>query len=870
MISAQWDAVDFDDDQASSSRAAPILVSLHFVRSALRRRWLMCVLSAVLGLLAAATMLVAFPALHDAKATLVLVHDPLDEPSQAMATDVSLLQTRTLAEKAVASLRLTMTPDDFLKTIKVESVSSELLSITLTGPSDAEAVRRLQVLASLYLGFRGEQLSLQSKVYLQGIQQRITKLQTEVGGLSEKIEQLSRAGSGSASKVNDAISQRAFVQGRIDTLQQEIEDVTLQTTSVVLSSRVIDPAAVESHAAKRRIVLALASGLVGGAALGCGIVLFLAIMSDRLRRRADVAAALEVPVAVSVGRITPVPRRWLWLPHMRKLDNCRTNERQKLARTIEMALPTPRRSGRLAVVCIDNDEEVRFAVAVAAMNLGADGRSVAILDLTKNGTLGPDVLYTPTGSGVKPVLLRPPGIPTLAGDITDLRVVGDEESNAPSLDLTDATLVIADLDPSIGADYLLTWTQQVMIVVTSGRSSAERVTTAADLVRTAGLETRVAALLHPEPTDDSSGTGSFDAPVATLLVDGQDDLVRAGEPAAEKRAAAEEQNAAEDSEDTALHELVTVETRTRDEEQPSNGEPLAAVPAAPVEEELVAVQEMIYDDVPAAEDDLTVQQRVSDDQPTPPEEQQHRVEWTPDEELSDHEDGPTIVMPAFVALEPSPVEEQAAEEQEQTSVVKETPAGESTLDGEPIVGERLADHEGARAEELTLSAGSGGQLGAKVQHADEEEPDEGERAADHDQVAYARERSDGPLSQQSTLEYPLAHVELAPDNDEFDWSWDWSLGNGDSKQDGDVIDAAGEVIAEPDEMASHRDENVVNGWYLYADAYPHNVSFDDISDKELDWSSSWDSDDLDSAVGPDHDEPQLGGAEPSSTASKEW
>ena len=75
----------------------------------------MCVLSAVLGLLAAAAFLVAFPALHEAQATLVLAHQPVDEPSRAMATDVSLLKTRTLAEKATANLGLTITPEDFLK-----------------------------------------------------------------------------------------------------------------------------------------------------------------------------------------------------------------------------------------------------------------------------------------------------------------------------------------------------------------------------------------------------------------------------------------------------------------------------------------------------------------------------------------------------------------------------------------------------------------------------------------------------------------------------------------------------------------------------------------------------------------------------------
>ena len=58
-------------------------------------------------------------------------------------------------------------------------------------------------------------------------------------------------------------------------------------------------------------------GLIGGAALGCGTVLFFAITSDKLRRRADVASALGVTVPVSVGRIAALPqgvcagfRRW--------------------------------------------------------------------------------------------------------------------------------------------------------------------------------------------------------------------------------------------------------------------------------------------------------------------------------------------------------------------------------------------------------------------------------------------------------------------------------------------------------------------------------------------------------------------------------
>ena len=77
-------------------------------------------------------------------------------------------------------------------------------------------------------------------------------------------------------------------------------------------------------------------------------------------------------------------------------------------------------------------------------------------------------------------MLRPRGIPALAGSPADLRAVGHEEtrSNPPSPDLTDVSLVLADLDPSVGADHLTAWTERVVVVVTSGLSSAERVRTA--------------------------------------------------------------------------------------------------------------------------------------------------------------------------------------------------------------------------------------------------------------------------------------------------------------------------------------------------------------------------------------------------------
>ena len=388
MTPARWEVPDFEDDDPSApGRPLPTLVSLHFLRSALRRRWVVCVLSAAIGLIAAAAFLVAIPASHNAKAMLVLAHDIPVDPSQPLSTDVSLLTSRTVAAQTIAKLGLAMTPDDFVRTVTTEPVSSDLLSLTLAGPTDTEAVRRLETLAATYLEFRAEQLSVQSNVLVDGMQQRIAELQAEVGELTQRINELSVAGASSASELSDTISQRAQVTRQIDTLQQSVQDATLKNASVVSSSRVIDPAAAQTGGVKRRIVLTLASGLIAGAALGCGIVLFLAITSDRLRRRFDVAAALETTVPVSVGRITPRPRWWRRFPYLRAVDARRADERQRLAHAIEMALPLPGSWGRLAVACIDNADEVRFAAATAVMNLADRGSSVLLIDLTEQGGL---------------------------------------------------------------------------------------------------------------------------------------------------------------------------------------------------------------------------------------------------------------------------------------------------------------------------------------------------------------------------------------------------------------------------------------------------------------------------------------------------
>jgi hypothetical protein len=704
MIPARSDVLDFDEeDGASSERRPPTLVSLHFIRSALRRRWLVCALSAVLGLLVATAALIAFPVAHHAKASLVLAHEPEVDPTRAMATDVSLLRTRTVASQTIARLGLTTTPDEFLKSVTVVPVSAELMELTLIAPTDAEAVRRLDALMSVYLKFRAEQLSARSNSLVAGMQQRIETLQKEVAGLSRRIDQLSAANSASASKLSDTISQRSYVQGRIDTLRQSIEDATLQNTAVVQSSAVLDPAAAELGGAKRRMALALASGLIGGAALGCGMVLFFAITSDRLRRRSDVAAALEVPVPVSVGRITPLPKRWLWFPHLRTIDGRRGDDRQRLAHAIEMELPVPMRSGRLAVVCIDNADEVRTAIAAGAIDLAARGCKVTLIELTKDdGSLDLGVVPSIPRPTPMPTVLRPRGIPELASSAADLSAIGMHDVSATSLDLSDAILVLADLDPSVGADYLRAWTHRVIVVVTAGRSSAESVRTAADLVRTAGLELRVAALLHTERTDDSSGTAGFDRPLPTYVLDGQHPLRKVeSQPATDEHVTI----AANAAQAAAVQELATLEDQTSDQQEAFDEE-ITALQDQPTpfeqtpdeehatDEEATAVQELA-----TLEDQTSDQQEAFDEEIAAPQDQPTPFEQTPDEEHATDEEATAVQE--LATLKDQSSDQQMTFEEEIAALQKAFDEEIAALQDQLTPFEQTPDEEHATDEEAT-------------------------------------------------------------------------------------------------------------------------------------------------------------------------
>lgn len=512
-VPVTWLTPDLAPEEPGESgepvRPLTALMSFHYLRAAVRRRRAFGLLCALIGTLLGAAFLLVAPASHSATATLVLNHDNRADAARAMDTDVSLATTRTVAEHTIAALGLSMEPESIQKSVTAVPTTSDVLVVTLSGPSDAEAVRRLSAFVTAYLDFRSTQVSAQSDVLIQGYNDRIGVLQAQVTELSNRIATLAATGGTATDRLSDAVGQRAQIAAQISGLQQSAQDETLRRNAVVSTSRVIDPAAAVRGGGKTGLALALASGLIGGAALGFGTVVLQAILSDRLRLRVEVASALEVPVPVSVGRITPLarPLRWLrFLPWIKPRAARRDRDLQRMVQAIEKALPEPGRRQRLALVCLDNADEVRLGVAAAAAAMQLRGRTVYLVDLTEAGGLDSTVARLMRGSQEgRPTVFRPTMIPTLAKGPTDIASAGPDEDQTLAMGMTGVCLVLADLDPGVGADHLTAWTERAVVVVTGGRSGVERVRTAGDLVRSAGLDFRSAVLIRAEGDDASSG-----------------------------------------------------------------------------------------------------------------------------------------------------------------------------------------------------------------------------------------------------------------------------------------------------------------------------------------------------------------------------
>jgi capsular polysaccharide biosynthesis protein len=512
----------YDDFQANDDPPGELgtgLVSLGFITAALRRSaWLWCT-TAIVGLLLGLGLYVIRPPAYQASTTILLVPSADEQSGDLILTDIAMAQSRLVAGRAVEKLGLRQSVSSFLGSYTVTQITDRVLLITADAPSSIEAKARAQALATEFLQFRAQQAQAQEQIMLAALQQQITGAQQNIRSISRQISQLAAQpiSPSQQTKLSQLQAQRNQAVGQLPTLEQTVRSNQLSTrvsaTQMVKGSRVLDTAAPIPHSHYKRAAIYAAVGLLMGLFLGLGIIIVRALVSDRLRRRDDVAYALGTSVKLSVGTLQ-VSR---WRPGLRRLTGAQDRDRRRIVTYLRGALPrSAGRTATLAIVAVDNARTVAPSVVSLAMSYAQEGKQVVVADLAAGAPaarlLGADK------PGIRPVradgvhlVIAVPGRENIApaGPVPQTSPqAGNREANealVAAFDAADLMLTLTTLDPSLGGGHLATWATDAVVVVTAGRSSATKIHAVGEMIRLAGTRQVSAVLVGADKTDESLG-----------------------------------------------------------------------------------------------------------------------------------------------------------------------------------------------------------------------------------------------------------------------------------------------------------------------------------------------------------------------------
>ena len=498
---------------ASSEAQPPVvlvgrLVSVRFILAALRRRrkvWLIC---AAVGLLVGLSYHLVAPRSYSAYATLYLAQSPGTDPAVGIANDMALLQTTAVGERAAQLLgQPSLSPTALLGKAPGVVQSDNVLRVNVSGPSKAEAVRRATAVATAFLNFRSARLQGQTEAANKALEKQISSLQQQISQLSTTIDQL---GSEQSSQLSKLVSEQSSDSSELASLEQSVQQNQLASVAVTTGSRVVTPGTLIPASTTKLFALSGLSGLIGGLVIGVTYVAVQAVVSDRLRRRDEVASLLGAPIELSVPPIRHPkrdPAAWI--------SRCAVEpdkELSALANYLYRCAVVQSDRTTLLVVALDELAVPAAALAVLARHLANQGQSVLVGDFTSDGVLARGVSgpRRPQSSlaGPEGDLQVVTAHPDEMGDIAQSHWMGDE---APAR----VVLTLATIDPAKGA-WHLGWANQAVVAVTAGRSSAQRVSSTAVLLRSAGVKIRSGVLIGADTTDESIGLIHPESPLVAL------------------------------------------------------------------------------------------------------------------------------------------------------------------------------------------------------------------------------------------------------------------------------------------------------------------------------------------------------------------
>ncbi|OIJ93667.1 Wzz/FepE/Etk N-terminal domain-containing protein [Streptomyces colonosanans] len=455
---------------SESSAAAPLLDLQALVVAVRRRRRLWCSM-ALLGLLVGAAVAVLLPPAPTA-VTKVLVAHQEDQPNDTgtlIRTDVELLGTTRIADKALQSLKSPENAEDFMRDYRGTGLTNNVLQIEVTGDSDAEAVARAKALADAFVADHVRRMREAAEAEAKALSDQRDRMRDELAQVNKAIgDRAPQSDPKASASIESLFARRAELNSRIADFDQRAAEARTGTPQVIAGTQIVDAPRAVRHSLPRAAVTNAAIGLVLGLVLGLALAAVGTVVADRPVLRRDIAANLGASVIAEL----PLRSGRLW--RRRRTRAARERLTASLARTARGS-----------------------AEPVSLLELGC-ARSTSVIALDLAGALaaeGPVVIIDGL-PGLQLAGRRPkPGDPT---------VVSGERAAAVSHQ--ERRLGVGSVAPGTAWTDLQYLGTQTVLVVRAGHGSAAWLHTVARQLADQRIAVIGVVLIDSDPRDRTDGT----------------------------------------------------------------------------------------------------------------------------------------------------------------------------------------------------------------------------------------------------------------------------------------------------------------------------------------------------------------------------
>jgi capsular polysaccharide biosynthesis protein len=280
--------------------------------AAVRHRWWVVVLCAVLGVVGAGAAVQLIPSTYEATTTLLVTPTGAEDAATAaqgtakvvnLETEAQIVTSAAVADRVKDALKTPRSTADLADDVTVEvPPNTTLLSITAVATTPADAQKESRTFADEYLKQRAEVAAAtiggQVKIYQARIDQLNKRLQA-VSGQSRVLPQ------GSPDRAYAELQQRILVD-QITGLSEELSKLQAITVS---PGRVLSRAALPEVPQQSSPAIYVAAGLLLGLVLGLAVTLLMAKLDRRVRWPGDIQALGHVPLlgAIPSGKSKRAP-----------------------------------------------------------------------------------------------------------------------------------------------------------------------------------------------------------------------------------------------------------------------------------------------------------------------------------------------------------------------------------------------------------------------------------------------------------------------------------------------------------------------------------------------------------------------------------